>query len=60
VKQVNQRLIDRIAAEIRAKRADPEKYKFTLMQKDYNNIVVRKEQNSSTFVVTVKGTKREE
>ena len=60
VKQVNQRLIDKVAAEIRAKRADPEKYKFTLMQKDYNNIVVRKEKSNSTFVVTVKGTKRED
>ena len=58
IKQVNQRLIDKIAAEIRARRADPEKYKFTLMQKDYSNIVVQKEQADSTFVVSIKGTKK--
>ena len=58
VKQVNQRLIDKIAAEIRARRADPEKYKFSLMQKDYSNIVVQKEQGDSIFVVTIKGSKK--
>jgi hypothetical protein len=58
VKQINQRLIDKIAAEIRARRVDPEKYSFTLLQKDYNNIVVQKEQGDSTFVVTIKGSKR--
>ena len=58
IKQVNQRIIDKIAAEIRARRADPEKYRFTLMQKDYSNIVVRKEQSNTTFVVTIKGSKK--
>lgn len=58
VKQVNQRLIDKIAAEIRAKKADPQKYKFTLMQKDYSNIAVQKEQSDSVFVVTIKGSKK--
>jgi BMFP domain-containing protein YqiC len=58
IKQINQRLIDKIAAEIRARRTDPEKYRFTLMQKDYSNIVVQKEQGDSTFVVIIKGNKR--
>ena len=58
VKQVNQRLIDKIAAEIRARRADPEKYRFSLMQKDYSNIVVQKEQGDSIFVVNIKGSKK--
>jgi hypothetical protein len=58
VKQVTQRLIDKIAAEIRAKRTDPEKYRFTLMQKDYSNIVLQKEQSDSVYIVTVKGSKK--
>jgi len=58
IKQVNQRLIDKIAAEVRARRADPEKFRFTLMQKDYSNIVVQKEQADSTFVVSIKGSKK--
>ncbi len=58
VKQVNQRLIDRMAAEIRLRRASPQKYKFTLLQKDYSNIIVEKEQSDSTFVVTIKGGRR--
>ena len=58
VKQVNQRLIDKIAAEIRSRRADPEKYRFSLMQKDYSNIVVQKEQGDSVFVVSIKGSKK--
>ena len=60
VKQVNQRLIDKIAAEIRARRIDPERYRFSLMQKDYSNIVVQKEQSDSMFVVTIKGSKKTE
>jgi ABC-type multidrug transport system fused ATPase/permease subunit len=58
VKQVNQRLIDKIAAEIRARRRDPQKYRFSLMQKDYSNIVVQKEQGDSIFVVSIKGSKK--
>jgi hypothetical protein len=57
VKQINQRLIDKIAAEIRKNKVDPAKYWFTLMQTDYNNIVVRKEKSGSTFTVSVKGSK---
>jgi hypothetical protein len=60
VKQVNQRLIDKIAAETRARRIDPERFRFTLMQKDYGNIVVQKEQSDSMFVVTIKGSKKAE
>ena len=55
IKQVNQRLIDKIAAEIRARRVDPEKYRFTLMQKDYGNIVVQKEQDDSVYRRDSKG-----
>lgn len=60
IKQVNQRLIDKLAAEIRANRADPEKYRFSLLQKDYSNIVVQKEQANYGYVVTIKGSKRTE
>jgi hypothetical protein len=59
IKQVNQRLIDKLAAEIRAKRADPDKHRFSLMQKDYSNIVVQKERGNSQYLVSIKGTKRE-
>jgi hypothetical protein len=58
VKLVNQRLIDKLAAEIRAKRQDPAKHTFSLMQKDYSNIVVQKEQGNSQYVVSIKGAKR--
>lgn len=60
IKQVNQRLIDKLAAEIRANRADPEKYRFSLLQKDYSNIVVQKEQANHGYVVTIKGSRRAE
>ncbi len=60
IKQVNQRLIDKLAAEIRANRVDPEKYRFLLLQKDYSNIVVQKEQANYGYVVTIKGSKRTE
>lgn len=60
IKQVNQRLIDKLAAEIRARRIDPEKYRFSLRQKDYSNIVVQKEQANYGYLVTVKGSKRAE
>ena len=58
IKQVNQRLIDKIAAEVWARRADPEKFRFTIMQKDYSNIIVQKEQANSTFIVSIKGSKK--
>ncbi len=60
IKQVNQRLIDKLAAEIRANWADPEKYRFSLFQKDYSNIVVQKEKANYGYVVTIKGSKRPE
>lgn len=60
IKQVNQRLIDKLAAEIRSKKVDPDKYRFVLMQKDYSNIVVHKDQGSAGYLVTIKGVKRKE
>lgn len=60
IKQVNQRLIDKLAAEIRARHEDPAKYRFSLLQKDYSNIVVQKEQGNSEYIVTIKGSKRTE
>ena len=60
VKQVNQRLIDKLASEIRAKRADPSKHTFSLMQKDYSNIIVQRERGNSQFLVSIKGSKKSE
>ena len=60
IKQVNQRLIDNLASEIRAKRADPSKHTFSLMQKDYSNIIVQKERGDSQFLVSIKGAKKSE
>ena len=40
LKAVNQKVIDRLATNIRAQKYDPQKYRFGLSQKDYTNIVI--------------------
>lgn len=60
IKQVNQRLIDRLASVIRSRKLDPNKYKFILLHKDYSNIVVLRETRNSVYSVMVKGRKTED
>lgn len=57
IKQVNQRLIDKLAMVIRARRLDPEKYKFDLAHKDYANITIVGENKNSLYQAIVKGKK---
>lgn len=60
IKQVTQRLIDRLASTIRSKKLDPEKYKFVLLHNDYSNIIVMREGKNSVYSVMVKGRKPED
>lgn len=60
IKQVNQRLIDKLASSIRSKKLDPEKYKFILLHNDYSNIIVLREGKNSLYSVMVKGRKSED
>lgn len=55
IKLANQRLIDRLAMNIRARKSDPGKYKFLLLHSDYGNISVLHEDKNSVYTVTVKG-----
>lgn len=55
IKLANQRLIDKIAMEIRSRDRDPEKYRFELLHNDYANIRVLSEDKNSVYTVTVKG-----
>ena len=54
IKLANQRLIDKIAMEIRSRDRDPEKYRFELLHNDYANIRVLSDKNS-VYTVAVKG-----
>ena len=60
IKQVNQRLIDRLASVIRSRKLNPNKYKFILLHKDYSNIIVLRETKNSVYSVMVKGRKPED
>ena len=60
IKQVNQRLIDRLASVIRSRKLNPNKYKFILLHKDYSNIIVLSETKNSVYSVIVKGRKTED
>ncbi|MGI0090793.1 MAG: hypothetical protein ACREBS_03700 [Nitrososphaerales archaeon] len=56
VKQVNQRVIDKLASGIRARKLDPQKYRFTLLHKDYSNISVVGQHNDSEYIAVIKGS----
>ncbi len=60
IKQVTQRLIDKLATTIRSMKLDPEKYKFVLLHNDYSNIIVMNENKNSVYSVMVKGRKPED
>ena len=60
IKQVTQRLIDKLATTIRSMKLDPKKYKFVLLHNDYSNIVVMNQNKNSVYSVMVKGRKPED
>ena len=55
IKLANQRLIDKLAMNIRSNDRDPEKYKFELLHNDYANIRVVGQDKNNVFTVAVKG-----
>ena len=56
VKAVTQRVIDSLAARIRAQQIDPEKYKLSLFDKEYSNInILGQDKRGIKYVASVKG-----